>query len=142
VPVLPFPRGMLLHLVSLHAVYVRAPVPCGHVQQGASVEHGSMQATQAVKDAEAEEQKQSQEIRNLEKAEGELQSEHRFVATQRAKLEKELHKVTEEAQASRCCLSSLSTFCRVPVLFNALCCSAAFTQHPWSCALLRRHAHC
>lgn len=66
-----------------------------------------MQAAQDVKEAEAAEQKQAQEIRKLDQSEADVLDEHRVIATQRTKLEKELDKVTEEAQASRCCLFSM-----------------------------------
>lgn len=62
-----------------------------------------MQAAKAVKEAEAAEQKQAQDIRTLEEHEQSVLDEHRFVSTQRGKLQKELNQVTEEAQASRCC---------------------------------------
>lgn len=44
---------------------------------------------------------QSESIKQLEKNESELLDKHRTVGTQRSKLERELHQVTEDAQASR-----------------------------------------
>lgn len=60
-----------------------------------------MQATRDVKEAEAAEQTQSQDIRKLDLQESDLLDEHRLVGTRRAKLDKDLQRVTEDAQASR-----------------------------------------
>lgn len=65
-----------------------------------------MQASKEVKEAETAEQEQAQEIRALEKRESDVLDEHRLVSTQRAKLQKDLNQVTEEAQASRYALLS------------------------------------
>ena len=60
-----------------------------------------VQATKEVSEAEKAMGAQSQSIKELEKHESEILDKHRTVGTQRAKLERELHQVTEDAQASR-----------------------------------------
>ena len=59
-----------------------------------------------MKEAEAAEQKQAQEIKALEKQESSVLDEHRRVSTLRMNLQKDLDQVTEEAQTSRCVVCS------------------------------------